>query len=127
MKKIMPLVIAAVTCAPAMANDINLAQCQEAPRSQECLSYLEGTVDGALALMNLQQSTPLSTDSISDRALKYRSGKRFKQANDALCLHKAPERDQMVLALDDLAAEGVITSQEELSQALSELLSCQTK
>ncbi|TKB47310.1 hypothetical protein FCL40_15780 [Ferrimonas sediminicola] len=117
--------IAALMVSPALwANDINLAQCQEAPRSDACLYYLQGAVDGALALSASRGATSLPAGTFSERALKYRGGKRFKQANDAICRQNTPQRDQMVLALDDLAAEGMITSQEELSQALSELLTC---
>ncbi len=117
--------IAALIASPALwANDINLAQCQEAPRSDACLNYLQGAVDGALALRAGSSVTGLPTDTLSERALKYRGGKRFKQANEALCRQNAPQRDQMVLALDELAAEGKISSQEELSQALSALMTC---
>ncbi|USD36007.1 hypothetical protein [Ferrimonas sp. SCSIO 43195] len=127
MRKVTAVLAAVLLSSPALANDINLVQCQEDPRGEVCLNYLQGAVDGALALQSLQKTEALSTSSISDRALKYRSGKRFKQANDAICERQSPQRDQMVLALDDLASQGLITSQEELSQALAELMSCRDK
>ncbi|SHI23236.1 hypothetical protein SAMN02745129_0276 [Ferrimonas marina] len=115
----------AVAMPPAWASDINLVQCQEKPRSSHCLAYLEGAVDGALAMGALVQPQPMATSTLSERALKYRSGKRFKQANQAICEQQKPERDQLVLALDELVAAGSLNTQKDLQQALMALMACQ--
>ncbi|GAA4897211.1 hypothetical protein [Ferrimonas pelagia] len=123
-KKAKGLLLMLATLSPAWANDINLAQCQDSPRSDECLTYLEGLIDGALAMRGLIQPAPLTTDSVSERALKFRSGRRFKQANAAYCEQRLPQRDQLVLALDEWVEQGMITTQSELQQALAQLMHC---
>ncbi|MBY5993498.1 hypothetical protein [Ferrimonas balearica] len=124
MKQAIGVLLALAISPVALANDVNLAQCQGDPKSQACLDYLEGTVDGALAVGAIMNSPKLAADSYAERALKYRSGRRFKQANDAYCKQRLPERDQMVLALDELSEQGLLTTQEELQQALAALFYC---
>ncbi len=127
MKKTIGVLLALAITPSALADDINLAMCQDDPKSQACLGYLEGAVDGALAVGAMMKVPALDTSSYAERALKYRSGRRFQQANKAFCEERLPERDQMVLALDELVEQGLLTSQEELQQALVALFYCQAK
>ncbi|MBW3165291.1 hypothetical protein [Ferrimonas balearica] len=127
MKKAIGAFLALAISPSVLADDLNLAMCQEEPKSQTCLTYLEGAVDGALAVGAMMKVPALDTSSYAERALKYRSGRRFQQANKAFCENRLPERDQMVLALDELVEKGLLTSQEELQQALVALFHCQAK
>ncbi|GAA5192332.1 hypothetical protein [Ferrimonas gelatinilytica] len=124
MKHAKGLLLALVLCAPASAQGPDWSYCDEGSASERCLAYLSGVIDGALIMREMAHPEPFKGQSLSERALKYRVGQRFQQANRALCEQNQPQRDHMVTAVRDLVADGEIRSQDDLKQALTELMQC---
>ncbi|KFZ38325.1 hypothetical protein HR45_07515 [Shewanella mangrovi] len=90
-----------------------------------CTSYLEGIVDGALMYKPRAVGARLDSDDYTSRALKYRGGKRYQEANRQYCLDRLPDRDNLVLALVEGFESSTIVSQETLEEAVFSLLDCQ--
>ncbi len=124
MKQAKGLLLMLALSAPASAQGLGFSYCGDNPSQEPCLAYLAGVVDGALAMREITQPEPLSGSSLSERALKYRGGKRFQQAHRELCAQNRPQRDGMVQAVRELVTEGEIRSQDDLKQALAELMQC---
>lgn len=103
-----------------------VAGCQEQPASKECQFYLEGIVDGALMYKSTAMGARLDTaDGYESRALKYRGGKRYQEANITYCGQRIPNRDTLVSGLTEAMASGVISDIPTLEQAVSSMLDCQ--
>ncbi|ARD21549.1 MULTISPECIES: hypothetical protein [Shewanella] len=117
------LAMGAIT-APAQATSFNV--CQANVESSECKSYLDGVVDGALMYHTDASSSRLEADSgYESRALKYRAGKRYQEANRSYCADRKPHKDEIVLAIQEQTAAKNVNNLNELSILIDSLLDCQ--
>ncbi|GLS82503.1 hypothetical protein [Paraferrimonas haliotis] len=109
--------------APAQAQ---LLHCSEDVKGSVCQAYLEGKVAGALAYKDKfgKKKADASTD-FSNRALSYRAGNRFKQANQQYCQDRIPQPQVLVDGLTDAILAKEIQTEEELTLGLRGLLDCQ--
>ncbi|QSX34702.1 hypothetical protein JYB87_05550 [Shewanella avicenniae] len=107
------------------AQGSQLAACKTEVTSTACASYLEGMVDGVLLYKPKAVGARLDSDDYASRALKYRGGKRYQEANRQYCLDRLPERNNLVMALVEGFESGTIVSQESLEQAVFSLVDCQ--
>lgn len=73
--------IAALFTFSSSAMSTQIDACNKDVTSQTCQSYLEGIVDGALMFKPEALGARLETNGYESRALKYRGGKRFQEAN----------------------------------------------
>lgn len=96
--------------------DINDAHCQ---------NYLEGVVDGALMYKGAAVGERLESNDYESRALKYRGGKRFQEANRTFCQNRIPDRDALVSGLAEAFKVGKIETTDDLSTAMFSLMDCQ--
>ncbi|WP_335923095.1 hypothetical protein [Shewanella chilikensis] len=90
-----------------------------------CQSYLEGVVDGALMYKPQAVGARLDSNGYEARALKYRGGKRFQEANRKYCLERIPDRDQLVMGISEAFESGEVKDIETLQLAVNNLLDCQ--
>lgn len=107
------------------ANASQVELCQADHQAKACTAYLEGVVDGALMYKPRAVGARLESDDYSSRALKFRGGKRYQEANRQYCLDRLPDRDNLVLALVEGFESGNIGNAEELQEGVFALLNCQ--
>ncbi|WP_144210190.1 hypothetical protein [Shewanella donghaensis] len=113
-----------VVVLPAQATSFNV--CQNNVESSECKSYLDGVVDGALMYHTDTSGSRLDADSgYESRALKYRAGKRYQEANRSFCSDRSPHKDDIVLAIQEQTANRNVNNLSELSIFIDSLLHCQ--
>lgn len=124
-RKLMLLsVLVSVSLSPiAMASQ--LSACQQDNRSLTCQSYLEGIVDGALMYKPNAVGARLETNGYESRALKYRGGKRFQEANRIYCAERIPDRDVLVSGVTEAIALGSVDDLDSLQDVVTNLLDCQ--
>ena len=67
----------------------------------------------------------LESEGYKARALKYRGGKRYQEANRMYCSNRLPSRDTLVSAVTEAVTTGEIKDIESLDQAVRSLLDCQ--
>lgn len=118
------LAIALFVLSPTVVAE-QLAACKLDDTSATCQSYLEGIVDGALMYKQNAVGARLETDSYESRALKYRGGKRFQEANRTYCTERIPDRDELVLGVTEAVGLGNVTDLESLQEVVFSLLDCQ--
>ena len=124
----MKIKIFAATCLfslSALAQAEPLGACNQDVNSTKCQAYLEGIVDGALIFKPNAIGERLQSDGYQSRALKYRGGKRYQEANRRFCADRLPDRDQLVSAVTEAVTSGEIKSIESLDDAVRNLLDCQ--
>ena len=107
------------------AHASQLALCKSDSSAMGCVTYLEGIVDGALMYKPRAVGMRLDSDDYTSRALKYRGGKRYQEANRKYCVDRLPDRDNLVSALVEGFESGNIGSPDELQEAVFALLDCQ--
>lgn len=107
----------------AMASQIDA--CNKDVASQTCQSYLEGIVDGALMFKPEALGARLETNGYESRALKYRGGKRFQEANRTYCASRIPDRDSLVSGVTEAVSTGTAADLEQLQGIVVNLLDCQ--
>lgn len=118
---ILGLSLAMVTGASAS----QIQACNQEIDSPACQHYLEGVVDGALMYKPNTMGQRLESNDYESRALKYRSGKRFQQANRTYCESRIPDREVLVNGLEEAFAAGNINTAEELTSVMFNLMDCQ--
>lgn len=107
----------------AHASQIELCKAEHA--ASACTAYLEGVVDGALMYKPKAVGARLDSDDYTSRALKFRGGKRYQEANRQYCLDRLPDRDNLVSALAEGFESGNIGNADELQEGVFALLNCQ--
>ncbi|MCH1928695.1 hypothetical protein L9G16_00715 [Shewanella sp. A25] len=107
----------------AMASQIEA--CNQQATSPTCQSYLEGIVDGALMFKSEALGARLETNGYESRALKYRSGKRFQEANRTYCANRIPDRDDLVAGVTEAVSTGTAEDLDQLQTIVVNLLDCQ--
>ncbi|MGS0679537.1 hypothetical protein ACVBIL_00070 [Shewanella sp. 125m-7] len=107
----------------ASAKQIDI--CNQDIDSVVCQNYLEGVVDGALMYKGAAVGKRLESDGYESRALKYRGGKRFQEANRTFCEDNLPDRDALVAGLAEAFSAGEIKKTDDLTTVMSGLLNCQ--
>ncbi|ABL99076.1 hypothetical protein SHAM105786_08080 [Shewanella amazonensis] len=110
---------------PLFSSASALDTCSEDSRSPGCLLYLEGVVDGALMYKTSALGARPESDGFESRALKYRGGSRFQDANRRYCVDRIPDRNVLVEGLTEAVSSGEVKDQEGLAQAMYSLLDCQ--
>ncbi|MBT1444494.1 hypothetical protein KJI95_08125 [Shewanella sp. JM162201] len=116
---------AALLSLPMLSMASPLDVCLKDNRSTECQSYLDGVVDGALMYKTSALGARPESNGFESRALKYRGGKRFQDANRRYCVDRIPDRDVLVEGLTEALGSGEVKDQEGLAQAMYSLLDCQ--
>ncbi|MCG9695934.1 hypothetical protein [Shewanella sp. Isolate11] len=107
------------------ASASQLDACSKNTESDICHSYLEGVVDGALMYKPNAVGKRLEGNGYESRALKYRSGSRFQQANRTYCEDRIPDRDALVSGLVEAYLAGSIKTPDELTEVVYSLMDCQ--
>ncbi|MCL1091025.1 hypothetical protein L2744_15735 [Shewanella profunda] len=107
----------------AMASQIEA--CNKDVTSLTCQSYLEGIVDGALMFKPESLGARLETNGYESRALKYRGGKRFQEANRTYCASRIPDRNSLVSGVTEAVSTGTAADLEQLQGIVANLLDCQ--
>lgn len=107
----------------AMASQIEA--CNKDVTSLTCQSYLEGIVDGALMFKSESLGARLETNGYESRALKYRGGKRFQEANRTYCASRIPDRNSLVSGVTEAVSTGTAADLEQLQGIVANLLDCQ--
>ncbi|ASJ97637.1 MULTISPECIES: hypothetical protein [Shewanella] len=107
------------------ASASQLAACNQDINSESCQHYLEGVVDGALMYKPNAMGKRVESNGYESRALKYRSGKRFEEANRTYCESRLPERETLVQGLAEAFEMGKIDSVDSLSEVMYDLMDCQ--
>ncbi|MCL2917486.1 hypothetical protein [Shewanella litorisediminis] len=110
---------------PLFATASGLKTCADDSRAPACQQYLEGVVDGALMYKTSALGARPESDGFESRALKYRSGSRFQDANRRYCVDRIPDRNVLVEGLTEAVSSGEVKDQESLAQAMYSLLDCQ--
>lgn len=109
----------------AGASATQLEACNTDINSVSCHYYLEGVVDGALMYKPNATGKRIESDGYESRALKYRSGKRFEEANRTYCESRIPDRDVLVTGLAEAFSDGSISNIDELNAVMYSLMDCQ--
>ncbi|EGT3627349.1 hypothetical protein FAP94_13305 [Morganella morganii] len=117
--------MATLLCLSTTATASQIAACNQDANSQTCQSYLEGIVDGALMFKSDSLGARLETNGYESRALKYRGGKRFQEANRTYCAERIPERHVLVSGVTEAVSLGNATDLEQLQGIITNLLDCQ--
>ncbi|MFQ6371338.1 hypothetical protein [Shewanella sp. YIC-542] len=120
---LMTILLAAGIIPLAQASQIE--RCKTASKEAICQSYLEGVVDGALMYKPMAVGARLDTGDYQSRALKFRGGKRFQEANRQYCLGRVPDRDDLVNGLTEAFERGEVADNTSLQTAVFSLLDCQ--
>lgn len=107
------------------ASASQLAACNQDIDSESCQHYLEGVVDGALMYKPNAMGKRVESNGYESRALKYRSGKRFEEANRTYCESRLPDRETLVQGLAEAFEMGKIDSVDSLSEVMYDLMDCQ--
>ncbi|MCE9679053.1 hypothetical protein LZP69_07655 [Shewanella sp. AS1] len=123
MKPLLSLIFAFGLVANAQA--LPIEACNQDVDSDICHYYLEGVVDGALMYKPYAVDNRLESSGYASRALKYRSGKRFQQANRTYCESRIPNRDDLVKGVSEAFVAGDIKSTEALTDVVFSLMDCQ--
>ncbi|GGZ01567.1 MAG: hypothetical protein PWP74_1796 [Shewanella sp.] len=113
-----------VSMIPA-ANASPIENCKAASDNALCQIYLKGVVEGALMYKPLAVGARLESNDYQSRALKYRGGKRFQEANRQFCLERLPDPEQLVTGLTEAFDSGEVTDSASLQVAVFSLLDCQ--
>ncbi|MCL1073653.1 hypothetical protein [Shewanella dokdonensis] len=108
-----------------VAHASQIESCRAASENAMCQSYLEGVVDGALMYKPRAVGARLESNDYQSRALKYRGGKRFQEANRQYCLERLPDRGHLVNGLTEAFGSGEVTDSASLQEAVFSLLDCQ--
>ncbi|MCG9729939.1 hypothetical protein L1D44_08745 [Shewanella sp. Isolate13] len=109
----------------SVATATQVESCNQNIDSVVCKNYLEGVVDGALMYKGAAVGQRLETDGYESRALKYRGGKRFQEANRAFCQDRIPDRDSLVSGLAESFSAGEIKTTDDLTAVMFDLMDCQ--
>lgn len=125
MIKLKWLVMAALIAVSSSATASPIEECNKDVASQTCQSYLEGIVDGALMFKPYASSVKLEATGYESRALKYRGGKRFQEANRTYCASRTPNRDSLVSGVTEAVSTGTAADLEQLQAIVVNLLDCQ--
>ncbi|MFT5788355.1 MAG: hypothetical protein ACI8SJ_000458 [Shewanella sp.] len=120
---LLTLVLALGFSTTASASQIDA--CNEDINDVHCQNYLEGIVDGALMFKGAAVGERLESNGYESRALKYRGGKRFQEANRTFCESRIPDRDVLVSGLTEAFSVGKIDTTEDLSTVIFGLMDCQ--
>jgi len=102
-----------------------LDACNTDIKSDTCQHYLEGVVDGALMYKPNATGARIEHDSYESRALKYRGGKRFEEANRTYCESRIPDREALVKGLAEAFISGSVKTVEDLNNTMYSLMDCQ--
>ncbi|MDB2386893.1 hypothetical protein N9W21_06075 [Shewanella sp.] len=102
-----------------------ITACNKDLNDRHCLDYLEGVVDGVLMYSSAAVGQRLQSNDYGSRALKYRGGKRFQEANRTFCEGRIPDRDTLVEGLTEAFIVGDIRNRTDLASAMFELTDCQ--
>lgn len=108
---------------PASANQ--LKQCQKDINDPMCHAYIEGVVDGALMFKHNTFGKRIVASDYESRALKYRGGKRFQEANREYCRDRIPNRAELMQGVSESIQNEKITTVDELQSSVQSLLHCQ--
>ena len=119
------LVLICLMSFSGVANADIVPQCIEKPTTNECQLYLQGLVDGVLMYKASSVGVRLETGSFESRALKYRSGKRYQEANRTYCAQRLPNGETLVAGLTEALASGDIKNLATLDIAVHSMLDCQ--
>lgn len=122
------LKLAGITALLTLSSTVVASQidaCNKDVASQTCQSYLEGIVDGALMFKSAALGARLETNGYESRALKYRGGNRFQEANRTYCASRIPNRDTLVLGVTEAVSTGTAADLDELQGIVVNLLDCQ--
>ncbi|ABZ75641.1 conserved hypothetical protein [Shewanella halifaxensis HAW-EB4] len=109
----------------SVATASQIESCNQNIDSVVCKNYLEGVVDGALMYRGAAVGQRLETDGYESRALKYRGGKRFQEANREFCRDRIPDRDSLVSGLAEAFSAAEIKNSDDLTTAMFDLMDCQ--
>lgn len=109
----------------ALASASSLDACLKDSSGGVCQGYLDGVVDGALMYKNSSLGARPESNGFESRALKYRGGSRFQDANRRYCADRIPNRDALVAGLTEAITSGEVRDQDGLAQAMYSLLDCQ--
>ncbi|RTR34685.1 hypothetical protein [Shewanella atlantica] len=107
----------------AQADQLNA--CNTDIKSETCQHYLEGVVDGAMMYKPSATGARIESNSYESRALKYRGGKRFEEANRTYCESRIPDREVLVDGLAEAFSSGSVKTVEDLNNAMYSLMDCQ--
>ena len=102
-----------------------LVACNQDINSVSCQHYLEGVVDGALMYKPNAMGKRVESNGYESRALKYRSGKRFEEANRTYCESRLPDRETLVQGLAEAFEMGKVDSVDSLTVVMYDLMDCQ--
>lgn len=119
------LLITCLVSFSSYANNQIPSVCFNNVNAQLCQHYLEGVVDGALMFKPLALGERVELDDYKSRALKYRGGKRYQEANRVYCGERIPNRDVLLQGISEEILNQQITSIDSLTAAMKSLLDCQ--
>ncbi len=123
MKALLTLVFTLGMITTASASQIEA--CKNDAKGDVCHHYFEGVIDGALMYKPSSVGKRVEADDYESRALKYRSGSRFQQANRTYCESRIPDREELINALIEAYSAGNINTIEELTDLVHSLMDCQ--
>ncbi|WP_372869664.1 hypothetical protein [Shewanella sp.] len=103
----------------------SMDKCLKDSKGEACQSYLGGVVDGALMYKTSALGARPQSDGFESRALKYRGGSRFQDANRRFCADRIPDRQVLLEGLSEAVNSGEVQDQNGLTQAMYSLLDCQ--
>ncbi|MGL5407210.1 MAG: hypothetical protein ACRDAP_00480, partial [Shewanella sp.] len=105
--KIQHVAAGLMLCVSSSAMATQIDACNRDVTSSTCQSYLEGIVDGALMFKLDSVGARLeASNDYESRALKYRGGKRYQEANRTYCASRIPDRDSLVSGLTEAISTG---------------------
>ncbi|GIU07411.1 hypothetical protein C9I43_02950 [Shewanella morhuae] len=119
------MTMATLLCLSSTVSASQILACNKDVSSATCQSYLEGIVDGALMFKSDALGARLETNGYESRALKYRGGKRFQEANRVYCADRIPNRDALVSGVTEAVSLGTAADLEQLQGIVTNLLDCQ--
>ena len=123
--RIMTLMLLAGLSVNTAVSASQIETCNLNVKDIHCQNYLEGVVDGALMYKGAAIGKRLDSNDYESRALKYRGGKRFQEANRTFCEERIPDRDSLVAGLAEAFTTGKIDSNAALETAMLGLMDCQ--
>lgn len=123
--KIKLVSVIALSLVSGVAAASSLDACVKDSKSEACQSYLGGVVDGALMYKTSALGARPETNGFESRALKYRGGSRFQDANRRFCADRIPDRQVLLEGLTEAVNSGEVQDQAGLTQAMYSLLDCQ--
>ncbi|MGL4446319.1 hypothetical protein [Shewanella sp.] len=124
--KIQHVAAGLMLCVSSSAMATQIDACNRDVTSSTCQSYLEGIVDGALMFKLDSVGARLeASNDYESRALKYRGGKRYQEANRTYCASRIPDRDSLVSGLTEAISTGTAVDLPQLQGVVVNLLDCQ--